>query len=280
MKGAASAVVLFGFLIIAFSGCILTPGDAKSESVASTSGASLADNETANATSNTAPILVVEIYDNGTLLAAVDGIINATAGVNLTFDGGNSTDAEGHNLTFAWDFGDGNTSEGSNTTYTYADAGNFTLSVTVTDEEGATANTSIPLVVASSGPASGAFIRTDVQTFTDSVTDPTYTCGDVVPTAIASFTWTIPAAEPDGTATAASRLKVVLDGGSTAVDVDLFLIDPAGKELGSGVSGEPDETIEVSKGPYAAGDYVIEVRACVALNSSVTVTAEADLVSA
>ncbi|HEX9816791.1 MAG TPA: PKD domain-containing protein, partial [Candidatus Thermoplasmatota archaeon] len=241
----------------------------------------VADNETvdANETANTAPVLVVEIFDNGTLLVAVDGIVNASVGVNLTFEAANSTDADGDNLTFAWDFGDGNTSEGSNTNYTYASAGNYTLNVTVTDEEGASANTSIPLVVASSGPASGAFIRMDVQTFSDSVTDPTYTCGDVVPTAIASFTWTIPAAEPDGTATAASRLKVVLDGGSTAVDVDLFLYDPSGKELGSGTSGAPDETIEVSKGPYAAGDYVIEVKACLAVNTSVTVTAEADLVA-
>lgn len=48
-----------------------------------------------------------------------------------------STDADGSIVTWAWDFGDGSTGSGENTSHTYNSSGNYTVSLTVTDDDGA-----------------------------------------------------------------------------------------------------------------------------------------------
>lgn len=282
MKGAASAVVLFGLLTVAFSGCIVPKDDNAVAAAAVTSGAApVGDNQTTdgNKTVNAAPVLVVEIFDNGTLLVAVDGIVNASAGVDLSFEAKNSTDAEGHNLTFAWDFGDGNTSAGSNATHSYATAGNYTLNVTATDEEGATANTSIPLVVASSGPASGTFVRTDSQAFSGTVTLAVQgaSCGTGV--GLPTHTWTIPSQEADGTMVKAVKFVVTLTPGTTHVDAAFQILDPAGAVIESvddGFQGAESVTVE---GDFLPGDYTIKNTTCTAVMGSYTIQADADLVA-
>ncbi len=54
----------------------------------------------------------------------------------VSFDASCSSDANGDNLTFSWDFGDGNTGTGSSATHTYASDGLFTAILTVTDSNG------------------------------------------------------------------------------------------------------------------------------------------------
>jgi PKD repeat protein len=49
-----------------------------------------------------------------------------------------STDSDGTVNAWAWDFGDGNTSTAQNPTHTYAAAGTYGVSLTVTDDDGAT----------------------------------------------------------------------------------------------------------------------------------------------
>ena len=44
-----------------------------------------------------------------------------------------ASDPDGDNLTYSWDFGDGNTSNGQNPTHTYQNTGNYTATVTVSD---------------------------------------------------------------------------------------------------------------------------------------------------
>ena len=56
----------------------------------------------------------------------------------VALDGSASTDPDGTVAGYAWDFGDGTTGSGATTTHTYASAGTYTVSLTVTDNGGAT----------------------------------------------------------------------------------------------------------------------------------------------
>jgi hypothetical protein len=62
------------------------------------------------------------------------------------FDGSGSTDLEGP-LEYSWDFGDGTAGTGDITSHAFTLGGRMTVVLTVTDADGATANTSFPLRV-------------------------------------------------------------------------------------------------------------------------------------
>jgi PKD repeat protein len=66
-----------------------------------------------------------------------------TADLTVTVDGTGSTDPDGAITGYLWDFGDGTTAEEPTTSHTYAAAGTYTVTLTVTDDgsrpaEGAT----------------------------------------------------------------------------------------------------------------------------------------------
>ncbi len=65
-----------------------------------------------------------------------------------------STDPESGPLSYVWDFGDGATSTAANPGHTYAAAGTYTVTLTVTDNGGLIGSTSQPVTVstATSGP--------------------------------------------------------------------------------------------------------------------------------
>ena len=67
-----------------------------------------------------------------------NGPYTGTTGQPVNFDGSGSTDPDGTIATYDWDFGDGNTGTGVSPTHTYAAAGTYTVSLTVTDDGGAT----------------------------------------------------------------------------------------------------------------------------------------------
>ncbi len=56
----------------------------------------------------------------------------------ITFDGSRSTDADGEIARFAWDFGDGTTAEGKIVQHIYRYRDNFTIRLTVYDNDGLT----------------------------------------------------------------------------------------------------------------------------------------------
>ena len=62
----------------------------------------------------------------------------AETGVTLSFDGSESTDSNGTIVSYEWDFGDVNTSDVVTTTHAYSTAGPYTVTLTVTDDDGAT----------------------------------------------------------------------------------------------------------------------------------------------
>ncbi|MDZ4862486.1 MAG: PKD domain-containing protein [Gemmatimonadota bacterium] len=71
-------------------------------------------------------------------VAQAGGPYSGTAGSAVAFSSSGSTDPDGTIASYLWDFGDGTTSTQANPSKSYSAAGNFTLSLTVTDNLGAT----------------------------------------------------------------------------------------------------------------------------------------------
>lgn len=76
-------------------------------------------------------------------------VFSATAtGLTAALDGSASRDTDGTVSTYAWDFGDGSTGTGEVVSHTYRAAGTYPVSLTVTDNDGATHRSTSPVTVA------------------------------------------------------------------------------------------------------------------------------------
>lgn len=73
------------------------------------------------------------------------------SGLTCSFNGTGSFDPEGSALSYAWAFGDGTTGSGATVSKTYASAGTRTVTLTVTDNLGATGSTSQSVTTSTSG---------------------------------------------------------------------------------------------------------------------------------
>ncbi|WP_295817683.1 PKD domain-containing protein [uncultured Microbacterium sp.] len=105
----------------------------------------------------------------------------------LSVDGSASHDSDGSIAAFAWDFGDGTSASGTNAAHTYAAPGDYTVRLTVTDNDGMT-GTMTRVVTASAvpnQPPTAAFTETtdflSVSVDASASTDPDGS--------IASFAW-------------------------------------------------------------------------------------------
>ncbi|PSG96978.1 peptidase S8/S53 subtilisin kexin sedolisin [Thermoplasmatales archaeon SW_10_69_26] len=82
--------------------------------------------------------------------------------LNCTFDASNATDADGNLTSYDWDLGDGTTATGEVVDHSYEAEGTYTVTLTVTDDEGTQDDATTDVTV--SGSTSGAILE---ETFDD-----------------------------------------------------------------------------------------------------------------
>jgi len=87
---------------------------------------------------------------------------SGTVGVAVVFDGSASNDPDGTITAYSWDFGDGTTGAGTNSTHTYTAAGTYNVTLIVTDDTGATDSigTTATITIASGGSSGGSMAIT------------------------------------------------------------------------------------------------------------------------
>jgi parallel beta-helix repeat protein len=73
--------------------------------------------------------------------------LNPLVGQKVTFDASSSYDPYGKIVSYKWNFGDGYTGTGKIVTHTYSKAGQFTVKLTVTDNDGKSSSTSKTVTV-------------------------------------------------------------------------------------------------------------------------------------
>lgn len=121
-----------------------------------------------NFTSDTYNIDKVEIFGE------TQGNVKPTSAFTLTcndlacsFDGTMSTDTDGNIINYSWQFGDNNSATGSNVEHSYLQSGDYTVTLTVTDDQGAMHTTSnIISVVASNNENATSLVVNLVSTAT------------------------------------------------------------------------------------------------------------------
>ncbi len=72
---------------------------------------------------------------------------NVAVGEEVTFDAANSGDPDGSIVAWNWDFADFTTGSGVNVVKSFASSGSFEVKLTVTDNKGATASSTVAITV-------------------------------------------------------------------------------------------------------------------------------------
>ncbi len=134
------------------------------------------------------------------------------AGRACSFDASGSTDADGSVTGYSWNFGDGTTATGATATRTYPTDGVRSVTLTVTDDRGATAQT-VQSVDATAPPAgTGIGLRAVVGTSARTVTTVSVT----VPAAVAAGDGLVLVLSTSSDATGTAPAGFVLEGSQTS----------------------------------------------------------------
>lgn len=94
---------------------------------------------------------------------------NGYAPLTVEFDGSSSNDSDGSITTYTWFTGDGSSYTGSNISHTYTTLGQFSATLTVTDDDGANSSTSVQ--IQSHAQIAGYYTGTIFSNVTQSFTD-------------------------------------------------------------------------------------------------------------
>ena len=124
-------------------------------------------------TENTVPVAVIDVTSEG---------------LTITYDATGSTDADGNELTYAWDFGDTTgTSTEATGTYTYAASGDYVVTLTVND--GTNDSEAVTYDVTAITPPTAAFTYDPMENITVNATvtfTDASTIGDVN---LSAYSW-------------------------------------------------------------------------------------------
>ena len=93
-------------------------------------------------------------------VAPVASFTAAATGLTVTVDASGSSDSDGSITAYGWDFGDGTTGSGITATHTFATAGTYTITLSVTDNRAATTPARKSVTVAVNKPPVAAFTAT------------------------------------------------------------------------------------------------------------------------
>lgn len=85
------------------------------------------------------------------------GPYSSTEGASVALSGASSSDVDGSIVSYAWTFGDGGTGSGVSVSHTYAQDGNYTVTLVVTDNDGLTGSSTTTVIVSNVAPAIAAF---------------------------------------------------------------------------------------------------------------------------
>jgi len=85
-------------------------------------------------------------------VASANGPYSGEVDVAISFSSQGSYDSDGSIASYQWDFGDGTTSNQANPSHAYSSQGNFTATLTVTDDKGATGVSSASVTIGSTPP--------------------------------------------------------------------------------------------------------------------------------
>ena len=86
--------------------------------------------------------------NEGPFATFVPSVSNGPAPLAVNFDASSSGDPDGTIVQYSWDFGDFNTGAGETIDHTFTTGGQFTVELTVTDDDGATASSTTVISVA------------------------------------------------------------------------------------------------------------------------------------
>lgn len=78
--------------------------------------------------------------DNQKPVVEVNGPYSGNVGQSIAFNSSGSSDPDGSIVSYSWDFGDGTSSTAANPTHSYSATGQYSVTLTVTDNGGATAS--------------------------------------------------------------------------------------------------------------------------------------------
>ncbi|NLX17746.1 MAG: PKD domain-containing protein [Desulfobulbus sp.] len=106
------------------------------------------DNRRGTSSTSTPIVVSAPVNSNKAPTAVIAATpTTGTSPLTVTFDGSGSSDPDGRITSFIWDFGDGSTASGVNTSHIYTTVGTYTATLTVTDNNGARHTTETTVVV-------------------------------------------------------------------------------------------------------------------------------------
>ncbi|MDY0747258.1 PKD domain-containing protein [Paucibacter sp. R3-3] len=185
-----------------------------------------------NALNNFSRIVEVEAWTPGSganqaPVAAISGPASGLVGANLSFSGAGSTDAEGAIASYAWTFGDGTSASGVSVTKSYAAAGSYTVTLTVTDAAGLSSSKMQTVVITVAGSVAinvAASANGGVAT-ASSVFDSNYPASAVNNGDRRGLNWGAGGAWADGTAGVyPDWVQIDFNGAQTISEIDVFTL--------------------------------------------------------